>query len=187
MKRKILIGLILSSIVLFVRACNGYKNQTADKPDIKVSVPIKKEKGTIGKKEDSQVDEDDSSDDVYVPPEGKITITPKDPTKTIDEVINVKVDWYGRTFHPGLRMGLLPLSPGIDFKLYFIGRLGFELGVGTTLVRQFDQSPSFDGLSPTVGMSYRLDRVSWLQNSEVAFVYQPLLRVPYSIGLRWNF
>ena len=179
LRSKIMISSILFSLLLFLRSCITYENPTLKVPKIVVKTPKVIERP--GDKHEAP------KKTIYVPPEGSIEIKPKDPTKTIDDVIEVKVKWFGKTFHPGARIGLLPISPGIDAKVYFIGRLGVELGVGTMVVRNFDNSLFFDGISPTVGISYRLDKIKWLQNSETVIVYQPLLRVPTSLGLRWNF
>lgn len=59
----------------------------------------------------------------YVPPEGTVTIKPKDPTKTLDEVIDIRVKYFGLCFKPGIQ-ATFPLGVGLDAKLAFYRRYG---------------------------------------------------------------
>lgn len=116
--------------------------------------------------------------DRYVPPEGSITLSPKDKSKTIDEVVEVKVKWYGLTFRPGFTTTIAPIGLILDSKLAYMNRFGLIGGLGL-----------YPYLTPSVGMSYRLDAVKWLSNTEAACMYLPLSLgiLPMNCGVRINF
>lgn len=118
---------------------------------------------------------------IYVPSEGSIEIKPKDPDKELEDVIEVKVKWYGLTFKPGFQIGLLDTSFGLDFKLAYMNRLGLNTGL---LI--FPRGAGAASLSPTAGFSYRLDRFRFIDNTEVMCVYSPLFLIPVNCGLRIN-
>jgi hypothetical protein len=121
--------------------------------------------------------------EVYVPPEGHVEIIPKDPEKDISDLIEVKRKWWGLTFKLGGFAGPV-LNPNaqrklgfaVDSKLLYVNRFGLELGVGR-----------FQRWTPTLGLSYRLDRFKFIDNLELVGAYLPLDVVPATIGLRSNF
>lgn len=117
----------------------------------------------------------------YEPPESKIIITPKDPQKTLDQVINVKIiDTWGFTLEPGLDLEGIGPGVGLDFKFFYVGKVGAEVG----FEKYFGY---FDSFSPTVGLSYRLDRYRMLANTEIKLDYAPVGKIPVSGGIRINF
>jgi hypothetical protein len=101
---------------------------------------------------------------VYVPPEGKVIITPKNPTKKLDDLVTIRYDRYGFTFEPGMQFTILPLGGGLDVKLAFINRLG--LGVG---VNYFSRGNGDYYISPTANVTYRLDFIRFVKNTEALF------------------
>lgn len=109
----------------------------------------------------------------YVPPEGRIIITPKDPKKKLEDVINIKYDTVGWTFRPGIAAGVLPPLLGLDFKYAFANRLGLNAGLGY----RFDYP--YKGWSPFAGITYRLDN-DWLHNTEA---FAGILLLPRNTGL----
>jgi hypothetical protein len=117
----------------------------------------------------------------YVPPEGRVEVRPKDPTKTLDELVEIKIKWYGLTLKPGMAWGLLPSAFGMDLKLAYLGRIGAEFGISK-------QGSIYDlyGLTPRLSLSYRLDRIKFIQNTELYVGWTPLGRYPAEVGLRWN-
>lgn len=115
----------------------------------------------------------------YVPPEGNITITPKDPTKTLDELVNIKYKEWGLTHGLGLEGSIAPLGIGLDIKLVYFYRLGGNIGIN--YFRSFDNR---DFITPTIGLSYHLDRVPLLIHSEILLGYSPLGLLPAYLALR---
>lgn len=122
---------------------------------------------------------DEGTKTAYVPPEGRIEIRPKDESKSLAELVEVKIKWYGLTFRPGLQLGLLPTAAGLDFKLAYIGRLSLTTGVLTNFNRL---------VTPTLGLTYHLDGLSkgWLMNTEAVCGYSPLSLAPVYCGFRLN-
>lgn len=117
----------------------------------------------------------------YIPPEAEIIVTPKDPTKTLSDVVNVKIeDRYGFTLEPGLTGNLLPLGIGLDLKWAYYEKIGTEVG----MVESFG---SLGSISPSFSLSYRLDSFRLLANTEVEISYLPLAKIPVSTGIRINF
>lgn len=114
---------------------------------------------------------------VYVPPEGGIEISPKDKTKKLSDIVEVKRTWYGLCLRPGVGYGANPSRLLLDFKVAYANRLGLVTGVSVG-----------SGISPTLGLAYHLDGVSkdWLMNTEVTLGYAPLYYMPWYLGLRIN-
>ena len=116
----------------------------------------------------------------YVPPEGSVTIEPRRQEDTLNDIIKVSARRYGLTFEPGIQTSLL-LAPniGLDAKLFYIGRWGSTVG--------FLCGSNLDILcSPNFAISYRLDRIRFIRNTEIWCGYVPLVRVPYQVGFRIN-
>lgn len=100
--------------------------------------------------------------EIYVPPEGKVIITPKDPNKKLEDVVNITVKRVGFTLQPGMQLTMLPyVGGGLDVKLVFINRFGAGLGLN-----YFHVSDNNYYISPTVNVTYRLDRIPYVRNSE---------------------
>lgn len=116
---------------------------------------------------------------IYVPPEGSVEIKPKDPGKKLEDVVEVKVKWYGLTFKPGFQTGFVTMGLGLDFKLAYVNRFGFNIGA-------LLQPKGMVGVSPSLGLSYRLDRIKFIDNTEVMCAYTPLSPIPVNCGLRIN-
>lgn len=115
----------------------------------------------------------------YIPPEGNITITPKDPTKSIDDLVKIHYQEIGWTFEPGLELsGNLYYSYGVDAKLFYAYRFGLGAGlVGGSNVTTL--------LSPDIFVSYRLDQIH-LRNTEAIVTYVPAAKIPFGLGVRIN-
>ena len=117
----------------------------------------------------------------YVPPEATVVITPKNPEQKLSNIVNVTVIGnYGFTMEPGLDISLVTPGIGIDLKWFYFKKIGTEVGIE----RYFGPYNQF---SPTVGLSYRLDRFRLLKNTELKFNYAPLLLFPISAGIRVGF
>lgn len=117
----------------------------------------------------------------YLPPEATIELTPVDPQKQLSDVVNIKVrNTWGFTREPGLDLSAAPLGIGLDFKWFYAYKFGTEVGVEEYFypVRSF---------SPTLGLSYRLDRFAMLRNTELKLSYAPLSVLQASAGIRVNF
>lgn len=112
---------------------------------------------------------------VYVPPEGKITIVPVQKDKEIQDVVEIKVQTWGLTSKFGYQYAL-PLRVGLDWKAFYFGRLGVE-PIGFLAGK--------DSLDFAVGASYRLDKIRFIDNTELKFSYSPLTQRVY-FGLRAN-
>lgn len=115
----------------------------------------------------------------YVPPEGQVIITPKDPTKTLDQVINTNYKTWGFCKEFGLALDVAPLGIGLDMKFFFIKRFGAVIGIDHS---EFPMRST----TPTLGVSYRLDRISFLHNTELVVKYAPLSAFPLWGGVRIN-
>lgn len=102
----------------------------------------------------------------HVPSEGGVVITPKDKTKKLEDVVDITVHKSGMTRRIGLQTAIAPFGFGVDYKVYFFGRLGLNVG-GM-------HYPSRFTFTPTVSVSYKLDRLKIFQNTEVMVGYQPL-------------
>lgn len=116
---------------------------------------------------------------VYVPPEGSITITPKDPTQNLEDVIEVNKKWYGLTLKPGFALSVYPIAYGLDVKLAFASRFGLGLGVL--------YSPRNQHVMPTLPLTYRLDRLPLVDNTEAYCAYAPFSSLNLNCGLRIGF
>ena len=114
---------------------------------------------------------------IYVPSEGKVEIITRDPTKNLEDVVDIKVKRWGLAFRPGLQLGMFPLGIGLDAKVLFINRVGLNGG----LIYTSDKT-----ISPTATISYKLDRVPLIQNTELFIGYRPLGTIPLILGIRGN-
>lgn len=116
----------------------------------------------------------------YVPPEGETEITPKDPSKSIDEIVTIKYKTWGFTNDIGFQLGLVGgYSVGLDYKFFYLGRFGANIGVlGGKNITTY--------VTPDLTLSYHLDRISWIHNTELFVGYAPTARIPYQMGLRIN-
>lgn len=120
----------------------------------------------------------------YIPPEAKVIITPKDTTKKLDDLINVKItNTWGFTRQPGLDISFLPLGVGLDFKWFYAYKLGTEVGTRANL----NSSGRIDSVVPTLGLSYRLDRYKAFSNTELKLTYSPIGVIPIGVGIRVGF
>jgi len=116
---------------------------------------------------------------VYVPPEGYVEIKPKDPDKKLEDVVKLKIKWYGLTFKPGFQFGALNLGYGLDFKFAYFKRFGLNTG--------FLIFPRKAGrITPSLGLSYHLDQIPLITNTEAMCAYTPLVSglIPVNCGLR---
>lgn len=117
----------------------------------------------------------------YLPPEARVTVEPKDPAKTIGDVVKVTVTGtWGFTAEPGLDLSAAPLGAGLDLKLFYVRKLGAEIGA----VYFADPVQRF---SPSIGLSYRLDGYRLLKNTEAVVAYAPNSPVLGWVGIRVNF
>lgn len=116
----------------------------------------------------------------YIPPEGTTTITPKDPTKKIEDVVDIKYKTWGRTSDIGLQLGLIGgYSIGLDYKFFYVGRFGANIGLlGGKNITTY--------VTPDLTISYHLDRISWIHNTELWAGYAPTSIIPYQMGVRIN-
>lgn len=128
LKRKLLaiVPLVLIIYVLGQRGCNETKG-----PDV-LSIPIRNvyKAATVSGLVRHGVNKatSPSVQPSYVPPEAVVTITPKDKTKHLADLIDVKVKGYGLTFKPGIQ-ATFPLGIGLDVKLAFYRRYGGGIGL----------------------------------------------------------
>ena len=113
---------------------------------------------------------------IYIPPEGGVVITPKDPTKTLGDVVDIQVNRMGLIHELGV-FASYPKGIGLDMKWFYIERFGLEVGA------RIDNHKT---VSPTFGGSYRLDRSSWLKNTEFACGWAPINYFSTWCGLRLN-
>jgi hypothetical protein len=117
--------------------------------------------------------------DRYVPPEGSVTITPVNPSKSIDDLVKIYYQTIGWTFEPGIQTLLLQEpNLGLDAKIFYAYRFGLNVG--------FVAGPGLNlGITPDVSVSYRLDQVH-LRNTEVFVGYVPLTSIAFQMGFRIN-
>lgn len=118
---------------------------------------------------------------VYIPPEGHVTITPIDPTKKLEDVVIIKYTTFGFTFEPGFQFSVAPLGGGMDAKVIYWNRLGLALGVG-----YFQHLNGSDSVSPTGSLTYRLDRIPLVHNTELSIGVMPIPTLSGFMGLRWG-
>lgn len=112
----------------------------------------------------------------YVNPDSKVTITPKDRTKTLDDVVVFEYDKFGWTAKPGIQLSLLPVGGVLDLKVGYINRWGLSIGAGA-----FRDGTGWYG-SPIISVLYKpFDK---LQNTDIVFGYKPFPRDLGYIGLR---
>lgn len=116
---------------------------------------------------------------VYVPTEGYVTITPKDPTKRLEDVVNISYKTSGTTLGLGLETSVLPRGFGVDAKFLFASRWGVGLGLN-----YFNSERDGDFFSPTGHISYRLDQIKYIHNTELLFGLGVLPRNFGYLGLR---
>lgn len=116
----------------------------------------------------------------YVPPEGSVTITPRDPSKTLDEVVTVKYKTWGLTLEPGLDFAAAPFGMGLDVKWLYYKKFGIETGA------LYFADP-FNKYSASLSASYRLDYYSLLKNTEFVVGYASNSPILGWVGIRINF
>ena len=119
----------------------------------------------------------------YVPPEGQVTITPKDKSKSLDDLVTIKYRRFGFITNPGLNLSLVPLGLGVDAKLAYFNRTGL---IGGFTVFEGEGTMRAFWFSPILGLSYRLDRIKFLKNTEVFGAWAPFSRYECSLGVRVN-
>lgn len=116
----------------------------------------------------------------YVPPEGYTTIESRVPGKSVEDLIRIRRHEFG--IFPGefgIQTSFLRPSIGLDTKVVFLGRWGLNVGVlGSS---HFDYY-----ISPTASISYRLDRLPHIHNTELWVGFVPLSRYTIQTGLRIN-
>lgn len=121
----------------------------------------------------------------YIPPESKVTIEPKDPSKKLKDVVNIDYDIYGvmpSNAGWGLKVGMVGggnFYAGVDKKLLFANRWGVIGGFG------YRTDFGARGISPDFGVSYRIDR-GVFHNTELCFEYVPLPKATGLFGVRIN-
>lgn len=118
---------------------------------------------------------------VYLPPEGHATITSKDPSKKLEDVVDIKYIVRGFVFEPGFQFSVFPLGGGIDAKIIYWNRLGVSAGFG-----YFKHLYYPDSVSPTGAITYRLDRIPFVHNTELFVGAMPLPILSGYAGFRWG-
>lgn len=114
----------------------------------------------------------------YIPPEATVIVTPKDPTKNLSDVVNVRiVDIWGIAVEPGLEGYIAPLGLGAGIKYFYYKKVGLTMGLD-----KFVSPVNF--FSPSLGVSYRLDRYRILSNTELQLSYLPIGKIPVAFGIR---
>lgn len=116
----------------------------------------------------------------YIPEEGKVIITPKDPTKKISDVINIKVQKMGFCFKPGLKLNLLPYGIGLDIKFAYAYRFGATVGMSYLRFLETER------ISPTIGVTYH-PWDNFFKNTDLFIDYTPVGPAPVAGGLRISF
>lgn len=116
----------------------------------------------------------------YNPPESKIIITSKDPTKTLDQVVNVSYKTWGFTLEPGIQASIVPLGFGLDCKLIYINRWSGIVGM------EYMKLANIHAITPTLTLSYHLG-TNYFKNTELILGYSPLGPLPAYLGVRINF
>ena len=172
--------LALLTLLIFTITIYGKCVKNKNNPPIKEATKIVLEhatdineikKGYLGDKSKTYVP--------YIPPEGSVTITPKDKTKTLDDLITVHYKEMGFTLEPGIECsGSLYFNCGIDAKLVFLYRFGAGVGLvggNNALFR----------IAPDAFLSYRLDKIH-LRNTEAILTYTLFSKIPVGVGLRIN-
>lgn len=120
-------------------------------------------------------------DRTYLPPEARVVVTPKNPKDKLEDVVNIRISGsWGPAFEPGLDLVMLPLGVGLDAKVFYYGRLGLEVGGEKYFVLS-------KRTSPTVGVSYHLDWIPLMRNTELKISYAPLSDTAISAALRLSF
>jgi len=117
---------------------------------------------------------------IYVPSEGSVEIKPKDKNKKLNDVISIKIKNKGFTRKFGIQVDFINNAYGLDMKGFFWNRLGLNGGFTYAV-----KGPGL-ALSPTAGLSYKLDRFSFIDNTEAQCTYSPLHIVGVGCGLRVN-
>lgn len=119
----------------------------------------------------------------YIPPESKVVLVSKQPNSIFSpnrtETISFKQ--WGFTHELGLEIEPFPVGVGLDFKWLYLSRLGSNIGFN--LVR----SPSGNNVTyttPSLSLSYHLDRVPFLSSTEILLGYSPLGPLPAYLALR---
>lgn len=116
----------------------------------------------------------------YIPPESKVTLVTKQPNSLLSsnrtETLSFK-EW-GFTHEIGLEVNPFPVGFGLDFKWFYINRLGTGIGVN-----YFLQANS-RYVTPTLNLSYHLDKIPFLTSTELVLGYSPLGPMPAYIALR---
>jgi hypothetical protein len=177
--------LILGILVLTIygRAC--YNKKHGDQINIKgkvISVDNNSSLPNAGNSHPSISHNNDASRprDNYIPPEGRTTIESKIPGKSVNDLIKISQKTFGFTFEPGISTAFIAEpNVGLDAKFAYFGRFGLVGGIlagrGLNL-----------GVSPYMGISYRLDRIKYIHNTEVWLGFVPLATINYQLGLRIN-
>lgn len=120
---------------------------------------------------------------IYVPQEGRVVIEPKEKNKQLEDVVNIKIKNKGLNFSPGLQLIGPKSRIGIDFKLVYWNRWGIVGGITFPFLKiAFPESV----IAPTVGVSYRLDRLKYIKNTELSCGYIYLTLIPVYCGFRIN-
>lgn len=167
-----LVGFLIGSLLMILH--RGCRHESPNKPKTIVENPN-------GSKVIVRHTNDKQRTDTtpYIPPEGKVIITPKDPTKSINDVIKIHYQRYGFTFEPGIQTVLFA-EPNLGFDVKVIYARRFGLNVGFVAGRNLSVL-----VSPTVSMSYRLDQIH-LPNTEAFIGYVPLDKFTIQTGFRIN-
>lgn len=120
------------------------------------------------------------TDGPYVPPEGSVEISIKDPSKKLSDVVTVKYKTWGLTLEPGLDFAAAPFGMGLDVKWLYYKKFGIETGV------LYFADP-FNKYSASLSASYRLDYYSLLKNTEFVVGYASNSPILGWVGIRINF
>lgn len=169
--------LVFLAIVTYFVACNKPEPAPTSLTKLEARTVVLPQTPRILDEKKSPVPNVPKARTPYVPPEGHITITPKDPEKTLEEVVNVVIKDRGITFTPGVHYAV-PDRLGADIKLAYRGRLGLGAGANVRL-------GSFADARILGYASYRLDRIRFVQNTEAFVGYTNKKEV--QVGLRINF
>lgn len=119
----------------------------------------------------------------YIPPESKVTEISSQPNSLLSpsRTKTIKFDEWGFTHEIGLELEPFPIGVGLDFKWFYISRLGTNLGLNLV------QANSRNYVTPSLSLSYHLDRIPFLTSSEILLGYSPLGPLPAYLALRLTF
>lgn len=175
------IALIVSGFFLN-RSCNrGQHSSSPSSTTINGGnrVEIKDQSGKLDSRTPRTIPNRTSSRSTpYTPSEGTITLEPVDPNvKDINDIIRIHRQVWGFTRELGIQTSFFQVSAGLDYKFFFVRRFGATVGIlGSNQFSLF--------VSPTVAVTYKLDRLPAVHNLSLWVGFVPLSKYQYQAGLR---